>query len=76
MINFGDGNRYADFDPKVDKVATYGIAALVAGGIAAKAGLFKMAWIFILGAKKFIILGVGAAIAWIKKLCNKPKTEG
>jgi uncharacterized membrane-anchored protein len=35
MVNFNDGNRYADFDPKVDKVATYGIAALVAGGVAA-----------------------------------------
>src|SRR6185369_16086884 len=27
MIDFKEGNRYADFDPKVDKVAKYGIAA-------------------------------------------------
>ena len=73
MVNFNDGNRYADFDPKVDKVATYGIAALVAGGIAAKLGLFKLVWIFILAAKKFIIIAVVAIGAWVKKLMAKTK---
>jgi len=75
MVNFNDGNRYADFDPKVDKVATYGIAALVAGGIAAKAGLFKIVWIFILGAKKFIIIGFAAIASWFKKLFKKDKPK-
>jgi uncharacterized membrane-anchored protein len=32
MVDFQEGSRYADFDPKVDKVAKYGIATLVAGG--------------------------------------------
>lgn len=73
MVNFNDGNRYADFDPKVDKVATYGIAALVAGGIAAKLGLFKLVWIFILAAKKFIIIAVVAIGAWVKKLMARTK---
>jgi uncharacterized membrane-anchored protein len=73
MVNFNDGNRYADFDPKVDKVATYGIAALVAGGIAAKLGLFKLLWVFILAAKKFIIIGAVAVSAWVKKLFNRKK---
>ena len=50
LVNFNEGNRYTDFDPKVDKVATYGIAALVAGGVAAKLGFFKLAWVFILAA--------------------------
>jgi uncharacterized membrane-anchored protein len=68
MVNFNDGNRYADFDPKVDKVATYGLAALVAGGIAAKLGFFKLIWVFILAAKKFIIIGFVAVSAWLKKL--------
>src|SRR3989449_2653188 len=35
-------SRYADFIPGTDKVAEYGIAALIAGGLAAKAGLFKV----------------------------------
>ena len=40
FTEFTSGNRYADFDSKTDKVAEYGIAALVAGGVAAKLGFF------------------------------------
>ncbi|MDD5260329.1 MAG: DUF2167 domain-containing protein [Methylacidiphilales bacterium] len=71
MVDFNEGNRYADFDPKVDRIATYGLAALVAGGVAAKLGLFKMLWVFILAAKKFIILGAIAVVVWVKKLFGK-----
>lgn len=71
MVDFKEGNRYADFDPKVDKVATYGIAALVAGGIAAKVGLFKLLWVGILAAKKFIIIGIVAVGAFIKRLFGR-----
>ena len=67
MEDFNQGNRYADFDPKVDKVAAYGIAAMVAGTIAAKLGLFKLIWVFILAAKKFIILALAAIAAWFKR---------
>ena len=74
MVNFNDGSRYADFDPKVDKVATYGIAALVAGDIAAKLGLFKMLLVFLVAAKKFLIIGFVAAAAWFRKLFSKNKT--
>jgi uncharacterized membrane-anchored protein len=73
MVNFNEGNRYSDFDPKIDKVATYGIAALVAGGVAAKLGIFKMAWVFILAAKKFIIIGAVAISAAVKKMWQKMK---
>lgn len=71
MVDFNQGNRYTDFDPKVDKVAKYGIAALVAGGVvgvAAKLGLFKLIWVFVLAAKKFIILGIAAIAAFFKKI--------
>jgi len=71
MVDFKEGNRYADFDPKVDKVGTYGIAALVAGGIAAKAGLFKLLWVGILAAKKFIIIGVLAVAGFFKKFFKR-----
>lgn len=40
MVSFTEGNRYADFKDG-DQVAAYGLAALIAGGVAAKAGLFK-----------------------------------
>ena len=73
-VDFNAGNRYADFDPKSgDKVATYGLAALVAGGIAAKAGLFKGLWVAILAAKKFIVAGVVALGALIKKWFGRDK---
>lgn len=61
LAEFNQGSRYEDFDPNIDKVAAYGIGALVAGKLAAKAGLFAAALIFL---KKFGILiavGVGAA---------------
>jgi uncharacterized membrane-anchored protein len=74
MVDFKEGNRYADFDPKTDKVAKYGIAALVAGGAlaaAAKLGLLKGLWVAIIALKKFIIIGVVAIVAFFKKLFKR-----
>jgi uncharacterized membrane-anchored protein len=74
MVDFKDGNRYADFDPKVDKVASYGLATLVAGGVlagAAKLGLFKVLWLGLLAAKKLVILAVVAIAAFFKKLFRR-----
>lgn len=68
MVNFQDGHRYADFNGDTDKTATYGLAALVAGGVAAKAGLFKTLWVAILALKKFIIIGLIALSSQFKKL--------
>ena len=78
MVDFKEGNRYADFDPKVDKVATYGLAALVAGGVAAKLGLFKLLWVGIIALKKFIIVGLIAIGAFFKRLAfgGRNKTPG
>ncbi|HEY3662744.1 MAG TPA: DUF2167 domain-containing protein [Chthoniobacterales bacterium] len=70
-VDFNPGNRYADFNAKSDKVAEYGLAALVAGGVAAKLGFFKGLWIAALAAKKFIIIGVAAVAAWMRKLFGK-----
>lgn len=74
MVEFNEGNRYADFNPKTDKVAEYGIAALVAGGAlaaAAKFGLFKGLWLAILAFKKFIVLGVVALAALVGKMFKR-----
>lgn len=76
-LDFNPGNRYADFsEASGDKVASYGIATLVAGGVAAKLGLFKGLWVLLLGAKKFVIIGVVALGALLRKLFgkNKPAT--
>lgn len=78
-VNFQDGHRYADFTESTDKVATYGVAALVAGGIAAKAGFFKVLWVGLLAFKKLILLALIAlgsqfkkVWAWIRGRTAKP----
>jgi uncharacterized membrane-anchored protein len=71
MTDFNPGKRYADFNGSTDKVAAYGLAALVAGGIAAKAGLFKVLWVGLLAFKKLIIIGFIAVSGFIKKLFGR-----
>lgn len=58
FTHFQEGHRYADFDPKTGRVAAYGIGALVAGKLAAKAGFFKVLLAF--GAKfaKLLVFGL------------------
>jgi uncharacterized membrane-anchored protein len=68
MVDFQEGHRYADFNPSTDKVATYGIAALIAGGILAKAGFFKLLLVGLLAAKKFVIIATLAVVGYVKKL--------
>jgi uncharacterized membrane-anchored protein len=64
---FTEGNRYKDFNSSTDKVAEYGIGALVAGGILAKTGAFALIGKFLLAAWKFILLGIASMWVFIKK---------
>jgi uncharacterized membrane-anchored protein len=73
FANFTTGNRYADFDSKTDKVAEYGIAALVAGGVAAKLGLFGKLLALIVAFKKLIVIGVLAFGSAIFKFFKREK---
>ncbi|GGQ97044.1 DUF2167 domain-containing protein [Deinococcus ruber] len=42
-VSFNPGSRYEDFNASTDKLATYGIAGLIAGGVVAqKVGLFAL----------------------------------
>jgi uncharacterized membrane-anchored protein len=76
LVNFTEGNRYADFNGRTDKVAAYGLAALVAGGIAAKAGFFKVILVALLAAKKFVVIGIVALFAMCKRvLAGKSRTD-
>ena len=59
-LNYVDGKRYADFDSSTDKVAEYGLAALVAGVAAKKLGLFAVIAAFL---AKFAKVGILAAAA-------------
>ena len=68
FTNFTPGNRYEDFDGSVDKVAAYGLGALVAGGIAAKTGLLAKLLALLLAFKKVIILGAVAMAGVVGKV--------
>jgi uncharacterized membrane-anchored protein len=77
MVDYKEGHRYADFDPKVDKVAAVGIAALVAGGvIGAKLGFFKLFWVALVALQKFVVIGLIAVAAFFKKIFNRNGTVG
>lgn len=73
-LDFKDGKRYADFNSKTDKVAEYGLAALVGGIAAKKLGLLAVIAAFVAKFAKVALLavaGFGAAIARFFK--NKSK---
>lgn len=71
FVEFNPGHRYTDFNPGLDKVAAYGIGALIAGKIAAKAGLLKLLLAFLVAGKKFAVLLLIGLGAFLKKLYAK-----
>jgi uncharacterized membrane-anchored protein len=71
MASFTDGNRYADFNPSSDKVAAYGLAALVAGGVAAKTGLFAKLLALLIAAKKVIAVAVFGLFGLVAKFFKR-----
>ena len=67
MATFNAGHRYADYK-EGDRTAAYGLAALVAGGVAAKGGLFAKIGLLLLGLKKFLVIGLIAIALGFKKI--------
>ncbi|TDM08937.1 MAG: DUF2167 domain-containing protein [Ideonella sp. MAG2] len=57
-LNFDDGKRYADFNPSTDKVAEYGLAALVVGAAAKKLGLLATLGLFLAKFWKIAVIGL------------------
>ena len=68
FTNFVPGQRYADYNAATDKLAAYGLGALVAGGVAAKTGLLTKLLALLLAFKKVIVVGVLAVAAFVGKL--------
>ncbi len=75
FTEFTPGNRYSDFNGSTDKVAEYGIAALVAGAVAAKLGLFAKLIALLIAFKKIVIVGVIAVVGAVGKLLGLKKKE-
>jgi uncharacterized membrane-anchored protein len=68
--SFNTGETYADWRSG-DKVAEYGLAALIVGGVAAvaaKKGLFSVIGAFLVASWKFLMIGVVAAATWVRNL--------
>jgi len=71
LANFKSGNRYEDFDPSLDKVAAYGLSALVAGTVLSKTGILAVILLFL---KKFGLLIIVAVGGLVAKLFRRNKT--
>lgn len=67
MVDFQPGHQYADYNPATDRMAEYGIAALIGGTMASKMGLFKVIGTALLAGKKFVIMGAVALAAVLRK---------
>lgn len=63
VAEFTPGNRYSEFNAATDHASEYGLAALVAGGVAAKAGWLAPILLFF---KKFVVLLV-LGLGWLGK---------
>jgi uncharacterized membrane-anchored protein len=74
MPAFNDGLAYKDFDSKTDNVAAWTIGGLVAGKVLVKAGLWAVIVKFLAASWKFILIGLVAAWAGIKKFFGKKPT--
>jgi uncharacterized membrane-anchored protein len=75
-LNFNDGKRYADFNASTDKVAEYGLAALVAGVAAKKLGLLAAAGVFLVKFWKIGLLALVGLGAVLPKLFGRKKAGG
>jgi uncharacterized membrane-anchored protein len=73
IAEFNEGYRYADFNKKTDRMAEYGLGALIAGAAAAKLGLFAKIGAFLLMFKKFIFIGLVALGGLLMKLLGRKK---
>ena len=76
FVDFNAGHRYQDFIPGADKKAAYGVAGLIVGAVAAKAGFFKLLWVGILAFKKLIVAGVAAVGVWMRRVFGKKQSPG
>jgi uncharacterized membrane-anchored protein len=70
-LSYVPGKAYGDFNPSTDKVAEYGLAALIAGVAAKKLGMFALIGVFLLKAWKVVALAAFGLIALMSKLFGK-----
>jgi uncharacterized membrane-anchored protein len=75
-LRYNVGKRYEDFSATTDRVAEYGLMALVGGAVIKKLGLFALLGAFALKFAKVIILGaVAFGAGMMKFLRRKPRGD-
>lgn len=78
-VTFEQGATYADFNASTDKAAEYGLAGLVAGGVAVAAAKKLGFLAIILKFGKVILVGIAAAgaamLAFFRKLFGRKREE-
>lgn len=74
MAEFNPGKRYEDFDSNIDEVAAYGIGALVAGKVAAKAGLLAAGLVLLKKFGIFVLIGLGILARKLKGIFKSGNT--
>jgi uncharacterized membrane-anchored protein len=78
-IQFNDGRRYTDFNSSTDKVAAYGLAALIGGIAAKKLGLLALLAATLAKFGKLIFVGAvlagGALMKWLRSRSAKQNTS-
>jgi uncharacterized membrane-anchored protein len=75
-LSYNSGKRYEDFSASTDRIAEYGLLALVGGVAVKKLGLFALLAAMVLKFAKVIIFGV--AVAWasiVKFFRRKPRND-
>jgi uncharacterized membrane-anchored protein len=70
-LSYNAGKRYEDFSATTDRIAEYGIAALIGGIAVKKLGLLALAGAFALKFAKLILFGVAAVGAVVMKLFRR-----
>ncbi len=66
-VKFDSGKTYADFKPATDKIAAYGLAALVAGVAAKKLGLLAILAATLVKFAKVIAIGAAGGFAALSR---------
>ncbi len=74
-VTFNDGKKYSDFNASTDKIAEYGLAALIGGLAAKKLGLLALIGVTLLKFWKLAVIAVAAFGMGIKKMLFRKKAE-
>ena len=75
-LEYNAGKRYADFDSSTDRVAEFGLAALIGGVAAKKLGLFALIAAFAAKFAKIIGVAVLGLVALVAKLLKRRPQAG